>query len=184
MANLLISLTKVKGESASGLPFSHFLWSPTLYKLLPRLVFFQVSAEEVTARGARLVGALQQPHVGLSERAAALPVVAGRARAHQVFPMVLSPIVAWEDVIHGQVLCLLAAILAGVVISPEDLFLGELHPGARPPDQVDQLYHRGAQESSGRGVDDPSAVLQNVGLAHHDQGDSPLDVADVQRFVV
>jgi len=96
-----VHVRKVKGESASGLPFSHFLLSPTLYKLLPLFVFFQVSAKEVTAGGAGLAGALQQPHVGLLESPAALPVVAGRARAHQVFPIVLPSMVAWDEVIYG-----------------------------------------------------------------------------------
>jgi len=151
---------------------------------LPLSVFFYVSAEEVIACGAGLVRMLQQPHVGLPESSAALSTVAVWAGAHQVLPMMLSRIVAWDDVIHGQVLCLTTALLAGVVISPEDLFLSELHPRARPPDHIDQLYHRGAQKGGGRGTDDPPAVLQNVGLTDHDQGHGPLDVADVQRFVV
>jgi hypothetical protein len=96
----------------------------------------------------------------------------------------LPSVVAWDDVIYCQVPGLATAILAGVVISPEDLFLGELHPGARPPDHVAQLYHRRAQKRGGRRADDPTAVLQDLGLAHHDQSDSPLDIANIQRFVV
>jgi hypothetical protein len=33
-------------------------------------------------------------------------------------------------------------------------------------------------------MDDPSDIFQNLGFTHHDQDNSPLDVADVQRFVV
>jgi len=106
--------------------------------------------------------------MGLLEGSATLSTVAGRAGAHQVLPLVAAPMVAWDNVIHRQVLGLPATILAGVIITSEDLFLGEFHPGARPFDHIHQLDHRGAQEGGGRSTDDPSAILQNLGLAHHD----------------
>ena len=141
-------------------------------------------AEEVRAGGAGLVGASQQLHVGLLQGTAAFFAVAVRAGTHQILPLVLSPVVTWDNVIHGQVPGLTATVLASVAIPPEDLSLGELHPGARPPDHIAQLDYRRAQEGGGRSADDPSAILQDLGLAHHHQGDGPLDVADMQRFVV
>jgi hypothetical protein len=118
------------------------------------------------------------------ESPAALSAIAVWAGAHQVFPIVLASVVAWDNVVYGQVLGLMTTVLAGVVISSENLFLSELNPGAGPPDYGGQLYHRRAQKGSGGGADDSAAILQDLGLTHHDQVHGPLDVADVERFVV
>jgi len=122
--------------------------------------------------------------VGFLKSSAALPAVALGAGAHQIVPAVLASVMARDNVVYRQVSRLTTTVLASIVIPSKDLFLGELYPGARPLDHIAQLDHRGALKSGRRSADNPSAILQNLGFAHYNQGDSPFDIADVQRFVV
>ncbi len=69
----------------------------------------------------RLYGFGLQPHASFLRRSARLLSVAGRAGADDVLPGVRPVAVARYHVVERQVPCLLAAILAGVVITFENL---------------------------------------------------------------
>lgn len=69
-------------------------------------------------------------------------MVAGDTGADYIFPGVLAVKVARGDVVYGQLLALLAAILAGVVITVEDSKAGEPSFAVGTADIVVQLDYR------------------------------------------
>jgi len=58
-------------------------------------------------------------------------MVAGRAGGDQIVPGVAASQVAWDDMINGQLGSFFAAVLAGVIVPPEDLLLAEFDRRAR-----------------------------------------------------
>src|SRR4026208_945770 len=70
-----------------------------------------------------------RPPAGL----APLPVVAGTARCHEVLPLVPPAAVLGRDVIDRQVAADLAAVLARVPVTAEDLPPAALHARPRAP---------------------------------------------------
>lgn len=82
-------------------------------------------------------------HAGHFGGAPGLTLVTGLARAHQVLPGMFTPEKTWHDMIYGEILGLLSAVLADVTVSNENL------ASAQPPlhawtfDHVNQSDYRG-----------------------------------------
>ncbi len=105
--------------------------SPAVNKRDPLHILFQMAGENITGRSGRLGRGVEQMHLRLFKRATAFMMVAAWAGGNQVIPSVLSPQMARDDVIDRQGRSVFAAVLAGIVISAQDLTLGELDARAR-----------------------------------------------------
>jgi hypothetical protein len=89
---------------------------------------------------------MNQPHPSLSRGSACLSVVAGDAGTDHIFPGMLPPAMARDNVVYGKLLGLLTAILAGVVVTMEDPKAGELPFGAGSPYKIAQFDYRRYRE--------------------------------------
>lgn len=80
--------------------------------------------------GSRRVWFPVQGHSGAFHHAPALAVVAAPAGSHQILPAMFTTQAAGNHVVQGQVVAAITAILAGVIVPPEDLLLVQLDVGA------------------------------------------------------
>jgi hypothetical protein len=87
-------------------------------------------------------------------------------------------------VVNSEVTSLNSAVLAGEMISDEDLPPAEFHPGIGPLDHIHEPDYRGRIEHRGRRVDHHIILLENLGFAIEDKDDRPADVAHVEWFIV
>lgn len=85
-------------------------------------------------------------------------MVAGGACGDQVLPTVITPQMARDHVVNRQVSPLLAAVLASVVISPEDLSFIQLHGGVWTFDHHPQADDRGAGIHARDRLDDAAPI--------------------------
>ena len=122
--------------------------------------------------------------MSLSGRLAAFAVVAGRASRHQVIPGVRSTLVARHDVVTGQLGGFGAAVLSGVVITTEDLCLGQLDGGARPFDHVFQADDGRGGVKFGNCFDMAAAVFNQPGFLGEDQRQGAFCRANIERLKV
>lgn len=74
---------------------------------------------------------MQQMHVGLFQCPTSFAMVAGWAGCNQVAPFMSTSLAAWIDVVNRQLRRSFAAILASVIVSPEDLAFIKFYPDAR-----------------------------------------------------
>ena len=111
-------------------------------------------------------------------------MVARLAGAHNVGPRVLPAFATGQHVIDCHIPGRRTAVLAGVVITGEDLVAGHLSARYRTLDHVDEPDHVGPFENVGDRVDVLPAVLHRLRLALADELHRPANVADVQRLVV
>ena len=70
-----------------------------------------------------------------------LALITGPAGAYHVLPGVFAPETARDNVVYGEVSGLLAAILAGVIVSNEHLTSAHLPLCAGAFDEVDEAYY-------------------------------------------
>jgi len=89
-----------------------------------------------------------------------------------------------NHVVQRQVLTLLSAILAGISVPKQYLFLGKLARQERPFDQVDQSDNRWSINNGGNGPKSSSVVFQELRLAFAHQDDGAADITDVDGNVV
>lgn len=122
--------------------------------------------------------------MGLVGRLAAFAVVAGRTSCYQVIPGVRSALVARHDVVDGQFGGLGAAILAGVIITAEDLCLGQLDGGARAFDHVLQADDGRGGVKLGNCFDIAAAVFDQPGFLGEDQRQGAFCRANIERLKV
>ena len=108
-----------------------------------------------------------------------------RLQAVTTFSQVWAPVLTAGDyVVQGQVLRLLAAVLAGKPVAQKHFFLGELAGEERTLYQIDQPDDSGRIDLTADGVQAALVLLQQfcLALVHHDDG--ATDGADVNRHVV
>ena len=82
---------------------------------------------------------MTQPHPGLLGSPAGLAAITGYTGTHYIFPGVLAAPVAWYDVVQGKLPGFLATVLAGIMVTFEDLESGQfLLRLRRAPDEGSQ----------------------------------------------
>lgn len=119
-----------------------------------------MTAEEIVGSGIRLCRFALEMHLRLLRVASAFAAVAGRAGGNEIIPFVSAAFVARDDVIDGEVLSLSPAVLAGVIIAPENFALGEFDSRARAFDHVFETDDRW------RGVGEPSRADMSAPIYH------------------
>ena len=119
----------------------------------------------------------------LGQPPAFLPV-ARRAGGDQVAPDVRAAAVTRQDMIDRQMHRLPAAILAGVIVPPENFPLREVRVGARRMDHFLKLDDRRDRVRQPDGVDRSASVGHQPGLAPDDQMQSPPRIAHVDRLKI
>ncbi len=67
---------------------------------------------------------MQQPHPSFGQRPSALAMIAGRAGRRHIGPNMPAAQVPRHNMIDRQVVGMLAAVLAGFVVTPEHLLAG------------------------------------------------------------
>ena len=113
-------------------------------------------------------------HTGLVRRPVALAAVARGAGGDDVLPDRQAAAAARDDVVDGQAVGLVAAVLAGPRVAGEDGLAGDLAAVdvARDPDVAHQPDHAGALEREALGVE-----LALVALEHSARSLSSSTVA-------
>ena len=104
-------------------------------------------------RGRRTSWRARQAHPRLIKTLSTLAVIAGPTGTYQVVPDVATAKMAGKHMVQGQFPTSQAAVLAGVVITDEDLATGQPHLRPRSPDQILQLDHTGARKHCARRPD-------------------------------
>jgi len=127
---------------------------------------------------------MEQVHVDLLQAAPALAVIAGGTGGHHVVPDMLAALVTGLDVIDCKVPVAPAAVLAGIIVAPEDLPASQFDPGARPVDLLFETYDAGTGEQAGDGPDVAAAIHDQASLPCQDQTDGPPCRADVDRLEI
>jgi hypothetical protein len=100
----------------------------------------QIPAKNVFCGGRRRHRLISELHTGLFSRSATFAVITVWAGGHQVLPAVPTSQPAWNHVIDRQSSLRFPAVLAAVVISPENFLLAEFYDGART------FYHPGQSD--------------------------------------
>jgi hypothetical protein len=100
-----------------------------------------VEEAEVVAVEVGAGGLAEGSHARLLRGAARLAMITGLAGADHVIPVVEAASVPGYDVIQGELPGFLAAVLAGVVISNENITAGKPPPGEGTLDQIDEADH-------------------------------------------
>lgn len=127
---------------------------------------------------------VQQRHASLTQLPAAFTVVAGRTGRYHIGPYVLSSKVARDDVIDGQVMGFLAAVLAGEIVTPKDLTAAKSHPAARSVHHLPQADNRGAREGVIDGVNHPPTVNYHRCALGQEKSYRPAHIAHIDRLEI
>jgi len=132
----------------------------------------------------RLAGWVPQAHVGFLKRASPFPDVALRAGGYQVPPAIISPSMAWNDMIDGQLARGSAAVLALVVVPAEDFALAE--PDTRPGalDHVSEPDDRRARDERPDCAHISTPIQDKLGLSREKEPQRAPGRADIERLVV
>jgi len=109
--------------------------------LLPFGVFVEAMIPYVVANYRRRRWLVAKTHASHFGRTARFALIAGPAGAYHVLPGMFAPETARDNVVYGEVSGLLAAILAGVVVSKEHLTPAQLPLHAGTFNQVNQADH-------------------------------------------
>lgn len=144
----------------------------------------QVPSETVLGGWLRLKGLANQLHVGFFGPLPTFPPVAGRASRYQIVPRMRPTLATGNHVVDGQEAHLAAAILAGVIVTAEDLSFGQCNSGAWSFDHVLQLDNGRDLKGSRVASYEAPAVQEDFCLPRDDKGQCPLRVADVQWFII
>jgi len=95
-----------------------------------------------------------------------------------------APETARDNVVYGEVSGLLAAVLAGAIVSQKHLTSAHLPLCAGAFDEVDEAYYRGQSHGHGGAADIAGVLLQHLRLAPPYQDNRPPCPADIERLVV
>ena len=119
-------------------------------------------------------------HTGFFGRAIAFFDIAAQTGGDDIVPAVKTAARTRNNVINGQVMTLITAILAGVIVTMKnvapretDLFVRNLHIRAQTYNCRNRCI----------GVDFPAIVLDLFGLALHEQDHRSPPGADIERLV-
>jgi hypothetical protein len=118
------------------------------------------------------------------QASAALAMVACRTGGHHVRPDVLASLVARLDVINRETPIATAAVLAGIIVPPEDFPTRQLDPRAGPMDLLFEPYDAGAGQQARHCPDMPAAVDNQTSLPCQDKTDGPPCGADIKRLEI
>src|SRR5690606_585319 len=125
-----------------------------------------------------------QVHAGLVRRPVALPGVAALAAGHDVLPRGRAAAAAREHVVEGEVVRVPAAVLADVLVAPEDVLAVERHAlPERRAHEAPQPDHAGYREHRVGGAQHLARLLDTLGDLVHEQRHGALHRAHVQRLV-
>lgn len=108
---------------------------------------------------------MQQIHVDFVKITASLAVIAGRAGGHHICPYVLSALVPGLYMVQGKVAVLSSAVLAGIIIPPENLPSGQFHFGAGPVYLLLQPDDRRAGQEFRNCVDVAASIHDHISPA-------------------
>jgi hypothetical protein len=103
-------------------------------------------------------------HLRLFNRPPTFTMIAMGAGSHQVVPGMVTPQVAWNDVVNREVRYMLTAILAGIVIPPQDFALGQLNLGSRAVDHLFQADDGRAREDLPNGLNLTASIQDQAGF--------------------
>ena len=111
-------------------------------------------------------------------------MITSGAGGDDIFPILRATHVLWNDMVDGQFITLLTAILASIVIAPENLLTGQMYLRAR-------TVHHVLESDDGRfGIftvnctDDPTPVQHQAGFVKHDQPNGAVSAAQVDRLKI
>ncbi len=127
---------------------------------------------------------MQQVHLCLLNGPATLAMVTVRAGCYQVIPAMLTPKVAWNDVVNGKISDMLPAILASVVITPQDLPLGQLDLRAWTVDHLFEANNGWARVDLPNSLDLAASIKDQAGFSINDKRDGTAGIADVDRLKI
>lgn len=111
-------------------------------------------------------------------------LIAGLAGSDYIAPYVFSAHVAWKDMVQGHLAGLPTTVLAGILITDENLPPRQFCLWARPFHHMNQTnnrrrYHRGRWTSNHARI-----VFDHFGLVFEDQNDSTPDPGDIEGLEV
>ena len=160
------------------------IFLPTLDKLLPLGVFFQVAPKNVICAGWRLDRNVQQVHMHLRQLAPALAVVTARAGGYNIGPDMFPAQVFGQNMVHRQHAGVTPAVLAGVIVPAKDLPAGQLDLQARPVDHLVQPDDGWPRQRLPDGLDGAATVHHHVSFTGEDQANGATSIADINRLEI
>ncbi len=89
-----------------------------------------------------------QAHIRFIRRPTAFTVIADRTGSHHVGPDMSPAHVPWDNVVDGQIVRSLPAVLAGIIITAEHFPPGQFQMWPGPVDHFLQPYDRWTRERS------------------------------------
>ena len=139
-------------------------------------------AETVGSRGVGFKRHPMQGHVHLRCQLAPLASITGRAGGHEIFPRVAAALPSGDDVIEGQGAHLAAAILAGVLVAPQNLALRQGDSRPWSPNHVAQFDDGRDFKFPCGTTNGPATIDDDLSFTGKYQSQSPLCAANVYRF--
>ena len=111
-------------------------------------------------------------------------MVAAWAGSNQIVPFVFSALAARDNVVDSQLRSALTAILAGVIVPPEDFPLVKFYPYTRSFDHAFKPDDRRSRKLLGYRVNETAPVEDERGFTGHHQADRPPGGANIEWFEI
>ena len=141
-------------------------------------------AEPVHGRWAGFERPAAQVHIGLVGALTSLAPVTRHTGGYQVLPGMWPPLIAWDDVVQGEMAHFTAAILAGVLVAPQNFMFRERDAGPGALDHIAEPDDRGYFKFGRAAAHNATAVQNRLSLAGQHQRQGAFRVTDVQWFKV
>ena len=151
---------------------------------LPVDIFLQIFLKKIIDGSRRLNGLPDELHPGLFRRAGCLAMVAGDAGGYQIRPGVLSAGILGQHMVDGECAALTTAILAGIVIAPEDLMPRKLKDRAGTMDHVFETDNGRDGIRPAHSMKFPASVLDEGCFLRVDQAERSANVANMYGLEV
>jgi hypothetical protein len=130
------------------------------------------------------LGLMEQLHPGLLWRVPGFLVVAWDTRTGDILPDMGAASVTRHYMVDGEVLSLLAAVLANVAVPDEYFLSGKAVLLNRPLHHVDQPDDRGDVKGRLRRMNLSSSILQHLRFSTTKETYCAADVADIEGFII
>src|SRR2546423_5807266 len=124
-----------------------------------------------------------EPHPGLVRQSVAFLEVAAQAGGDDVRPRGVAAARARQDVVHGEPLAAVVAVLTGVAVATKDVLLVERDAVQERLANVDgEADDRRQRKRARGGADDARRALDGLGLAGEKERDGATGVGEMQRL--
>ena len=130
------------------------------------------------------LGFMQQTHPRFLGRIACFVVIAWDASTSDIFPDMWSASMPGQNMINGEILCFMSAVLASKAIPEKHFLPGKSMLLNRTFYHIDQPNNCGNIKSCMSSMNFASSILQHLCFTTTHKANRPTDVANVEGLII